>query len=454
MQCSIRKVIGYVINYLYYSYTFYKMLKGGGLVKARLILSVVTVLLILVLVFWSTSIDFSRISIHFLNDLGILFAALGLLLLFFQFVFSSRIRFIEYGFGLDKMMRWHRLFGRIGLALILLHAIFIVYYRLSLFGDTFFTVFILVGIIALVGFMVTGALASQYRRIGLAYETWRNIHLINYLLFPVALVHVFYHTLPGSLLSYLWYSLAFLYPLLLIYRLIRIVAVRMNPYEVTEVKQEAEKIWTLFFKGKKLDYKPGQFLFLQLLREGERSSTHPFTISNSPTRSELSVTPKIIGDFTLTIKDTRVGDKVFIDAPYGVFSFLNQPLKDLVFIAGGIGITPFISMIRNIYDQNLDYRVALFWVNRSENNLCFTGELKQIEQELDNFKVVFIMTDQPDWPGEKGRLNAQFIKEYLGDMDKKAFFICGPPAMSAELERELKEFDVPKSNIYREIFEL
>lgn len=422
--------------------------------KARLVLLSVVAFLLLVIIFWSTNIDFTRFAIYYLRHLGILFAALGLSLLFFQFVFASRLKFIEDGFGLDKMMRWHRLFGRLGLVLIILHALFIVYYRISAFGDTFFSIFILVGIIALLGFMVTGALASQYRRIGLAYETWRNIHLINYFLFPVALVHVFYHALPGSLLSYLWYLLAVLYPVILIYRLVRIITIRMNPYEVTEVKQESEKIWTLFFKGKELDYKPGQFLFLQLLRDGKRSSAHPFTISNSPTRRELSVTPKILGDFTLSIRDTRVGDRAFIDAPYGVFSFLNQPLKDLVFIAGGIGITPFISMLRYIYDQSLDHRVTLFWVNRTEKNLCFTGELDQMEKDLDNFKVIRIMTDQPGWPGEKGRLNAQFIREYLGSMEGKAFFICGPPAMSAELERELKELVVPEQNIYREIFEL
>ncbi len=422
--------------------------------KARLVLFTLAAVVILVTILWALGVDFSRFTIHYLRYFGLLFAALGLTLLFFQFVFASRVKFIEAGFGLDKMMRWHRLFGRLGLALILLHASFIVYYRLSVFGDTFFSVFILAGIIALLGLMVTGALASQYRRIGLAYETWRNIHLFNYLLFPVALVHVFYQTTPGSLLSYLWILLALLYPLILVYRLIRIISVKMNPYEVSEVRQESEKIWTLFFKGKEIDYKPGQFLFLQLLRKGKRSSAHPFTISNSPTRRELSVTPKILGDFTLSIKDTRVGDKAFIDAPYGVFSFLNQPLKDLVFIAGGIGITPFISMLRYIYDQNLDHKITLYWVNRSERNLCFIDELQKMEKELEDFKVVLVMTDQPDWPGEKGRLNAQFMKEYLGNMEEKAFFICGPPAMSEEIARELKELGILQSNIHREIFEL
>lgn len=422
--------------------------------KARLVLSVIFSVILITIIMWAMDVDFDAFAPFYLRYIGLLLAAVGLVFLFFQFVFVSRIKFIETGFGLDQMLRWHRLFGRLGLVSVFMHALLIIYYRLSVFGDTFFDLYILVGLLALVGFITTGALASQYRRIGLAYETWRNIHLVNYLLFPFVLIHVFYHTPPSSPLYYLWMLLGLLFPLLIIYRLVRIITIKRNPYEVVEVKQESEKIWSLYFKGKGLNYMPGQFLFVQLLRNGNLSSSHPFTISNSPTRRDLSITPKVLGDFTLSIKDTKVGDRAYIDAPYGVFSFLNYPRRELVFIAGGIGITPFISMLRYIYDQNLDQKVTLFWVNRSENNLCFTDELKKMEADLEGFRTVLVMSDQPGWVGEKGRLNGQYIRESLGSLEEKEFFICGPPAMSDDLNRELQELGVPHSKIHRELFEL
>ncbi len=422
--------------------------------KARLVLTAVLFLLLLTLIFWVWGTDFGTFGVDYLRQIGLLFAAFGLVLIFLQYVFVSRIKFIEAGIGLDRMLRWHRIMGRVGLAGLTVHAVLIVLYRFTVFGELFPTTFIWIGLIALFGFMVTASLASLYKTIGIAYEIWRNIHLLNYVLFPLALVHVFYHTVSGSALFYFWILLAVLYAALIIYRLLRINNIKSNPYDIVEVRQEAKDIWSLDFSGKKVDFKPGQFMFIQLLRNGHLSSSHPFTISNSPTRDRLSITPKKLGDFTSTIKDTKVGDKAFIDAPYGVFSFLNYKHEELVFIAGGIGITPFISMLRYIYDQQLSKQVTLFWTNRDESNLCFREELEQMEEEMENLKVILVMSDHPEWPGEKGRLGGDMIMSYLGSLDRKDFFICGPQALTASLKIELKELEVPPSRIHSELFQL
>jgi predicted ferric reductase len=422
--------------------------------KTRLVLLAIGALLLITVIFWTAVTTFGPFNPIYLRSFGLLFAAIGLVLIFLQFVFVSRIKIIEAGFGLDRMLRWHRFFGRAGLVFVSMHAVMIALYRFIVFGELFPNTFIWVGLIALLGFMTTAALASLHKKIGIVYETWRCIHLVNYLLFPFVLIHVFYHTLPGSLLYYLWLVLALLYATVIVYRLIRIIAIKNSPYEVVEVKQEAEEIWSLFFEGKKVGFRPGQFLFVQLLRNDRLSSAHPFTISNSPTREHLSITPKEIGDFTKTIKETRVGDRAFIDAPYGVFSFLNYNHEELIFIAGGIGITPFMSMLRYIYDQKLDLQVTLFWVNRSENSLCFRDELEQFQQEMPGFRAIMIMTKQPDWTGEKGRLNAELIREYLGNLDHKDFFVCGPAEMNKQIIAELKQMKVPSSKIHSELFEL
>jgi len=423
--------------------------------KARLVLSVISLLLLLITVVFFTAASPVRMDFPiYLRTFGLLFAAVGIVMIFLQFVFVSRIKIIEIGIGLDRMLRWHRIMGRTGLALVTLHAVMIAFYRITVFGELFPNTFIWVGLIALIGFMITAALASLYKKIAIAYETWRNIHLLNYLLFPFVLIHVFYHTLPGSLLCYLYLVLAVLFAAVIVYRLISIRYIKNNPYEVVKVSQEAEDIWSLYFKGKKIQYRPGQFMFIQLLRNGRLSSPHPFTISNSPTREHLSITPKDLGDFTSTIKETRVGDKAYIDAPYGVFSFLNYDQKELVFIAGGIGITPFMSMLRYIYDLRLDLKVTLFWVNGSEMNLCFREELKQIQEALPHLRVVLVMTRQDDWEGEKGRLDADIIEKHLDTLEHKDFFVCGPVEMNRAVIALLKKMNVPSSRIHSELFSL
>lgn len=425
------------------------------MVKARLLLTACIALLLLVVLLWLTGVNFELFSTTYLRDVSLLFAALGLVLIFLQFVFVSRIQFIEKGVGLDRMLRWHRFFGRAGLFFIMLHAVFIVFYRITYFGELFPTVFIYVGLFVLGGFIITASLASLYKHIRLAYETWRNIHLLNYILFPLVFFHVYYYSaVSGSAFFYLWVVLAVSYAAVIIYRLVRIYSIRNNPYSVIELKKEAKDIWSLVFKGKKIDFKPGQFMFIQLLRDGRLSSPHPFTISNSPTRDHLSITPKALGDFTMTIKDTNIGDKAFIDAPYGVFSFFNCKNEELIFIAGGIGITPFVSMLRYIYDQQLTKQVTLFWSNRDESSLCFREELEQVEKKLENFKMILIMSEQPDWEGEKGRLDCEMIRERLGNLEKKSFFICGPPQMTASIVDGLKDMQVSPADIHSEIFQL
>jgi predicted ferric reductase len=241
--------------------------------------------------------------------------------------------------------------------------------------------------------------------------------------------------------------------LLLVSKVLREMDIRRNPYQVVEVQQEAKDIWSLSFQGRPLDYQPGQFMYLRLLRKGKTSSSHPFTISSSPTWERLAVTPKSLGDFTATVKDTKPGDKAYVDAPYGAFSFLNYKCKNIMFIAGGIGITPFISMISYMYDENIKIPVTLLWANKSEEELCYRDELARMEEGMENLKVVYVMSQQKDWKGEKGRINRNIIEKYkagIGDFD---YFVCGPPPMSKAVMAALKDMGVPKDKIRHELFE-
>ncbi len=422
--------------------------------KPRLFWIVVILLMVFALYAWVEITELGPLNLFYLEHANHLFATFGLIFIFLQFVLSTRLKLIEEGFGLDKMLHLHRHFGRIGIALIALHALFFLVFILLLTGRISTHFFLWVGVAALAGFALTGALASNYKKWNIAYETWKNIHLANYAIFPLALVHVFYNAASGSLLYYLWIAFAAAFAGIVIHKLHRLVYIRRHPYQVVDVVQEAEDIWSLYFKGEPLRYKPGQFMHLQLLRDGQLSSSHPFTLSSSPTWETLAVSPKELGDFTATVKETKVGDKAYIDAPYGVFSYLNSADGELVFIAGGIGITPFISMLRYMADRDTKKKVTLFWSNKHERNLCFQEELQQLEQEMEGLETVLVMSRQEDWEGEKGRIDGDLLKKYLKELPGREYFICGPPAMSKAVMAELQELKVPVSQIRREIFEL
>lgn len=188
--------------------------------------------------------------------------------------------------------------------------------------------------------------------------------------------------------------------------------VRRRPFKVLEVIQETHDTWSLCFEGKRLSHQPGQFLLLQLVRGGRASAPHPFTISSSPTGDRLSVSVKAVGDFS-TIGDARVSDLAYIDAPYGVFSISNHDAQNLVLIAGGIGITPFVSMLRYVRDRKLSRNIVLVWGNRTERDIAFRDELEAMSGAMSSLDVIHVMSGQADWPGEKGYVDAEKLGRYL-----------------------------------------
>jgi predicted ferric reductase len=391
-------------------------------------------------------------------DFGKLLAITGFILIFFQYVLSSKIKFIERGIGLDKLIRLHRMFGVVGLIFILIHPVAL-YFGKLLQGDNFrlFTPLKVVGLTALVFLCTAAGAAILYKRLHIKYETWKNIHKVIYFVLPIAFFHSIKIGSDMNVLGFkiIWWILLGFYSLILIYKVWMRFRIRSNPFGITKIVQETYDTWSLYFRGKKVnEYKPGQFMIIRLFRNGKVSESHPFTISSSPTRDELSISVKSVGDFTSTIRDTKTSDVAYIDKPYGVFSFLNHDTKNLVFIAGGIGITPFISMLRYIYDKRLERNVTLIWGNKTSNDLAFRDEMEKMSAEMPSLKVIHVMSGQDDWQGEKGYVDAEKVKKYVNDLENSQFFICGPPVMMGKIVKMLKGLGIPGNRIHFERFAL
>ena len=193
--------------------------------------------------------------------------------------------------------------------------------------------------------------------------------------------------------------------------------------------------------------------------QGLPAEEHHFTISSSPALAgSHTSTIKASGDFTAQIAKVKPGDPVAIQAPFGRFSHVFYPEEqDLVFIAGGIGITPLMSNLRHLRDTGARRRVLLLYANRGEADIVFKEELDRMAgAEAPQVEVVHILT-RPDsnWPGESGRLDREKLGRLCGERLKASvFFLCCPPPMTRGLVASLKELGVPISRISYEYFSL
>lgn len=391
-------------------------------------------------------------SWHRLSNLSGMF---GFILMFYLFVFSAKIRLIEENIGLDKMIKIHKNIGTGVVAFLFLHFILMITYDLQVMQEPSADLARLLGLIALFSMLIMVSTAKYYKKLKMKYETWKFIHYLNYIVFPVALVHVFISSSSNAPSYYLWVVFAICFAIIVISRIYGLLIARQNPYTLVNVKQENQSIWTLEFEGKPISHIPGQFLYIQFANRHHLLQSHPFTISSSPTYEKIHITPKELGDFTSQIKNLRVGEKAFIDGPYGVFSYKLCDDQNLVFIAGGIGITPFISMLRYMYDKkDIHKNVLLFWGNKSEKELVFQEELAIYENELANFKKVLVMSEQKDWQGEQGRINKELLLKYINEPKDYTYFICGPIALQQSVKKDLKEMGVDSRRIIVESFEL
>jgi len=237
-----------------------------------------------------------------------------------------------------------------------------------------------------------------------------------------------------------------------------------QPYRVKAVEQESHNVWTLKLAPPErdaiYDYQPGQFQFITLQRSaGLPVEEHHWTISSSPTQKDyISSTIKESGDFTSTMGKTAVGDTATVEGPFGRFSYTFYPHdKEYVFVAGGIGITPLMSMLRHMRDTGKDAKVLLIYANRTEKDILFRSEIAEMEAgSRPRLTVVHLLSrPEPGWPGRSGRIDREGLADLAGpDSPEKAYYVCAPPAMATVVINGLRSMGVPYCRIRSEEFSL
>ncbi len=208
-----------------------------------------------------------------------------------------------------------------------------------------------------------------------------------------------------------------------------------------------------FPRPPELTYKSGQYFFITI-KQGDRELTKHFSFSSSPTEKDhFEFTKKFTDhEYSMALKAAKVDDWARIDAPYGQFTFEGEYPK-IAQLAGGIGITPFISMCKNATDKRMNSKITLFYGCRTENDIAFKQELEKMQEQNKNLKIVFMVNEASShWKGATGVINAEMIKKELPDYKDNLFYVCGPPPMVKAMETLLESIGLPKTQLKLEYF--
>ncbi len=347
---------------------------------------------------------------------GITYMAASLLI-------SARLGFVDRLFGgLDKAYAVHSTFGQMSLIFLLAHPVLLLGRYAQTVSD--YAKFLWIsgwlekdaGVVALYS-LIAGVSAALFFRF--RYELWKMLHKLMY---PIFLVGAYHSLFISSSFTSSPIARAYVVSMSATGAVSGLYAVLREYFAgrdalVSGVRKISNGIHEVEFDIK-LDFKPGQFVFVKFLRKG-MNEWHPFSIVSRPGEN-LRIAVKSVGDFTSMVGSLGKGDRAKVDGPYGGFTPDKGGRKQL-WIAGGIGVTPFVSMSHSAKD------VVMYYSVRTKGDLIYLGVLKK------NVKVVPVVTSKD------GRLTAERIASEVPDFRERVVYLCGPPGMMRSLEKGLRK---------------
>ena len=207
-------------------------------------------------------------------------------------------------------------------------------------------------------------------------------------------------------------------------------------------------------------FKAGQALAWTLIDPPETDDVgvmRNFSIASAPGEADLMIATRMRDTaFKRVLKTMPLGTEVRIVGPFGSLTLHQNAARPAVFLAGGIGITPFRSMLRQAAEQKLPHHLFLFYSNRRPEDAAFLEEMEKLEKENPNYKFIGTMTDMAGsnrvWRGETGLINQEMLAKYIGDLAAPIYYIAGPPAMVAAMRQTLSVVSVNSDDVRAEEF--
>jgi predicted ferric reductase len=386
----------------------------------------------------------------------------GLAMMGLQFGLTARFRHVTEVWGEDVIYHFHRQLSLIAVGLVVAHVLIMSVTRPEMFALSnarevpLGAVFAMLSVGALIVLVVTALWRADLR---IRYETWHTTHIaLSVAAVTLGLLHMvgwaFFLADPWK--RTVWIGLTIFWIGMLAYvRVFKPLFTLRRPYRVSEVRSERGDTTTLVMLPEGhpgFRFTPGQFGWLTLWGSPFKITGHPFSFSSSAAvtdgRVEMSI--RNLGDFTSGIGKVPIGRRVYLDGPYGAFT-IGNPADMHVLIAGGVGVTPMMSMLRTLADRGDKRPVVLLYGSKDWESITFREDLEALEKRID-LKVVHVLSSPPQgWRGETGFIDATMFKRHLPPpyVDHE-YFICGPGPMMDAIEKALGELNVPMSKYHSE----
>ncbi len=419
--------------------------------------------ILLILIFSSLApflLVFTRLDkSSFLTLLGSFAGLAGTILLFWQVILGSR--FISSLFSNDLVWfnKLHQKLGKYGVIVILLHPIIISMHYSNSFLYSFkynfsnsFEANVSYGRIAFLLFLIIFVTSAILRK-KLKYRPWLYIH---YLAYPMLFFSLWHARSIGTFLNrydylgHLWTFMLGSFVIFTLYRLAKFYGWGKRKYELIDKHKVGDQINVLKFRpvGQPVIPSVGQFCYMQIGRFGEN---HPFTVMETDASTgELTFGIKVFGKFTEQLSRLEMGDSILIDGPYGVFTREGHNEAPKVLIAGGIGITPFVDLVRKYGDDS----TYMIYANTFLNNAVRRDLLKDKLGE----RYFDVLSDEIK--DEENILNGRLSKEDISKLipktllDEARFFICGSKGFYDGYKAMLISLGVVSDKIHYEEFSL
>ena len=409
-----------------------------------------------------------------MQAMGQALGLVGMAMFALNLVLGARLKWLESIFGgMNKIYIAHHILGGLSFILLLLHPLFLVaqYLKAGAAGmqnafvqfvanpgciaDIAVTnpdcapVFGVVSLLLMILFLVLTFFVK------LPYNFWKLTHKFLGVSFFFAALHVLFIPSDVATILVLKIYMTFLIAigfLAVIYRtILGAFFVQRIEYVIDEVKKVNATIVEIIMHAKDtrrfISYQPGQFIFIGFPDSPGLEEVHPFSLSSAPNASTISIGVKGLGDYTNHLSDLKAGDRAVVEGPFGRTSYVYYPEKNQIWIAGGIGITPFLGMARSLSVSD-SYKIDLYYSAATAEDAAFDAEFQEIATRNPNFRLI-------SWYGkEKGFLSADAIAKESDGVLGKEIFICGPPGMMHALKEQFSKWKVPVARLHSEEFSL
>lgn len=396
----------------------------------------------------------SKSSIQSIFDTPLLSIAqvtglIGAVLIGIELILSSRTRITQIVLGpLDKLYKYHRYIGAAGVISLIFHASFLILNSstgLIYIVPSLSNLIYAAGIVSLYAYILTVGV-SLY--LNLPFHIWKFVHKVLALSTLTALYHILTITsdVSRSMPLRIWVlAIFFLGVFSMLYKVFFYIFISPR-YRYKIIKKTIRNDVTVLDLEpikKKINLKPGQFAFLKFDSAQVSEEDHPFSMITDG--NLLRVVIKNLGDFSSKVKDVLEGEFVSVYGPHGGFGEKLLNGRNQVWIAGGIGITPFLSFLYGLQGVQRSNNVQLYYCTKCNDDAYFDAEIKGLSN-IPNFQYINFQSEI------SGHLSGENVLKNVLDIENTDFFLCGPEGMVSSLENHFLSRNVKKESIIKEDF--